>query len=71
MVVDQRHAATSGLSRCDYRLELALLAFMDKLKVGLLYVETAVGEDKTEETSGEIAALIERWSDSQVDCYST
>ena len=32
--------------RCDYRLELALLSFMDKLKQGLLYVDAALESDK-------------------------
>jgi hypothetical protein len=32
--------------RCDYRLELALLSFMDRLKQGLLYVDAAIEQDK-------------------------
>ena len=41
----QNKAATR---RCDYRLELALLSFMDKLKQGLLYVDAAIEQVERE-----------------------
>ena len=37
---------TAATRRCDYRLELALLSFMDKLKQGLLYVDAAMENEK-------------------------
>ena len=46
MVLVQNTAANR---RCDYRLELALLSFMDKLKQGLLYVDAAMEQERDSE----------------------
>ena len=39
--------------RCDSRLELALLAFLDRLKQGILYVDSTVDKDREEMDGGE------------------
>jgi len=47
MMVERRHdpSTVASLGRADARLELALLSFMDKLKQGLLYVDSHVADD--------------------------
>uniref|UniRef100_A0A7S4P578 Exportin-7/Ran-binding protein 17 TPR repeats domain-containing protein n=1 Tax=Guillardia theta TaxID=55529 RepID=A0A7S4P578_GUITH len=52
MLIERRNSALN-LGRCDYRLEIAMLSFMDKLKQGILYVDAALEQNKeSDEDSG-------------------
>eukprot|EP00960_Hanusia_phi_P030461 748639-Hanusia_phi.AAC.3 len=51
MLIQRRISVSNTQDKCDYRLELAVLTFLEKLKLGLLYVDRTLSEQKEESTS--------------------